>query len=113
MSTKSPTMLGGPAKEIKTTKISIKSRQRPKGQIYSSQIKSKDSVQMPSHSQLKSKETHQYNLASLDAQQPRENALKGSANYSALLQKAHWLETRQRYLRGKYLRERRNSKHKK
>ena len=40
---------------------------------------------MPSHSQRKSKETRQYNVASLDAQQPRENALKGSADYSALI----------------------------
>ena len=86
-------MLGGQAKEIKTTKISTKSRQRPNGQIYSSQIKTKDSVQMPSHSLLKSK-THQYNVASRDGQKPRGNALKGSADYSALIQKARGFETR-------------------
>ena len=30
--------------------------------------------------------------------QPRENALKGSADYSAPIQKAHWLETRTQHL---------------
>ena len=86
-------MLGGRAKEIKTTKTSTKGRQRPKGQIYSSQIKSKDSVQMPSHSQLKSK-THRCKVASLDGQQPRENTLKGSADHSALIQKTRYSQKR-------------------
>ena len=42
MHTHTPTMLGGQAKEIKTIKISTKSRQRPKRlKIDSSKIKSK------------------------------------------------------------------------
>ena len=36
----------------------------------------------------------QSNVASLESKQPRENAQKGSADYSALLQKARWFETR-------------------
>ena len=37
----------------------------------------------------------QYNVASFDAKQPRENPLKSSADYYlALIQKARWFETR-------------------
>ena len=50
-------------RKYQITKFSTLSRQRPKGQIYSSQInvktlcKCKDSMQMPSYSQLKSKDS--------------------------------------------------------
>ena len=43
---------------------------------------------MLNHSQVSSRKAYQYNVASLDALQPRENALKGSADYSAPTQKA-------------------------
>ena len=36
----------------------------------------------------------QYNVASLDAKQLPENTLKSSADYLALIQKAHWFEAR-------------------
>ena len=78
------------------TKFSTLSRQRPKGQIYSSQIQSKGSVQMRSYSQLKSKDSLN-NVVSL-CPQARENALKGSADYSAPIQKADWLETQTQHI---------------
>ena len=36
----------------------------------------------------------QHNVALLDAQQPRENALKGGADYLALIRKSRRLESR-------------------
>ena len=111
-------MLGGRAKKInKTTKISTKSRQRPKGlKIDSSQIKYKVLVlQIQSLFSLiwsspmtlsKRKLLHRYQVAAslskklinitwhYSSQTAAQEGTKNGADYSALIQKARWFEAR-------------------
>ena len=62
---------------------------------------------MPSYSQLKSKDS-QTTWHHFMPTAARER-IKGSADYSAPIQKARWLETRTQHLLSNTLRERRNT----
>ena len=87
-------MLGGRAKDIKLPNFlpKVDNVQRDK---YSSQINLKDSVR---NAKLQPAQVESVE----GSPQPRENALKGSADYSALIQKALWFETRTQHLLRKY-----------
>ena len=80
-------MLGGRAKEIKLPNSLPKVDNVQREKCTAAKSIKKTLSKNAKHSQLKSKGSP-INVASLDAQQPRENALKGSADYSALIQKA-------------------------
>ena len=93
-----PTMLGGRAKESIKLRINLSTKvdnvQRDKNTAAKSNLKLCSNAKLQP-AQVKGL-TKQHGITL--CLQPRENALKGSADYSAPIQKAHWLETRTQHL---------------